>query len=343
MRNDNDNGNDNGMVRLVSHLGMIAVAGTLLGGLAEYHWIADIAVQLRVQYAILLLVSIATWAYQQSAFRLVVGLLALSVNLWFTVPYCVAPRASSHTTGDPARVDQPSLRLMIVNVLRTNQAIEETLQAVWEEDADFVFLMEVAPDWRPPLVESDKSYPFQHLMCREDYTGVAFLSRHRWHELKVVPAHAANSPLEIIFPLIVGQPAGFQLCVTHPLPPLGRQLTDLRDQQLRRLAERCRAIGAHSACLLAGDLNVTPWSPRFDDVLRAGHLADASRGYGISPTLTPLPTLLGGLKVDHVLVNDRVIVEDYRLKSIAHSDHRAVIIDFRVSEPASTDSESASD
>ena len=42
------------------------------------------------------------------------------------------------------------------------------------------------------------------------------------------------------------------------------------------------------------------------------------------------PTLLGGLKVDHVLVSRDVTVRDYSVRPCRHSDHTIVIVDFRI-------------
>ena len=92
-------------------------------------------------------------------------------------------------------------------------------------------------------------------------------------------------------------------------------------------------MSIESGTLLVGDFNLTPWSPRFRQMVDAGRLQDASLGYGISPTLTPLPTLMGGLKVDHVLVNSGIVIRNYQLKPCAHSDHRLVTVDFTVARP----------
>jgi endonuclease/exonuclease/phosphatase (EEP) superfamily protein YafD len=129
---------------------------------------------------------------------------------------------------------------------------------------------------------------------------------------------------------MAGQSQPFQLIATHPLPPISPGLTASRDSQLLTLAERCRS---NPPSLLVGDFNLAPWSPRFEPILKAGQLTDASLGYGLTPTLTPLPTLLGGLKVDHVLVSQDLTVRDYSVRPCRHSDHTIVIVDFRIESP----------
>lgn len=314
--------------RLVNLFGATAILGTLLGFGASHHWIADIAVQFRVQYLIMLLPAVAVWIGKRRVKLLIVGGLALAVNLWPITAYFNPNNRALPTTSKVARSDQISFRLLMMNVLRTNKNFQATLKEVVNENADFVFLMEVEPSWKSQLSELQVRYPYQKLLCRQDYTGVAFLSKHPWDDLEIVSVNdIANPPIDIRFSSLAGTTTGIRLIATHPLPPFGPRLTDSRDRQLNVLAKRFQADEAN---LLIGDFNLTPWSPRFRQVLEAGRLRDASLGYGISPTLIPLPTLMGGLKVDHILVNDRIHIRDYRLHSDAHSDHQRVIVEFEV-------------
>ena len=197
-------------------------------------------------------------------------------------------------------------------------------EEVLVENADFVYLMEVSPNWDRRLKDLVDRYPYQKRICRSDYTGVAFLSKHEWDQVEVVDTGDANPPLEITFSRL-DRHGDFRLIATHPLPPFGGPLTDSRDRQLVKLAERC-----HSSLpsLMVGDFNLTPWSPRFRRILQVGKLRDAALGFGVAPTLTPLPTLLGGMKVDHVLTHDDVAISDLRSEPSRYSDHCLVIVDF---------------
>ena len=316
------------VARLVNLFGWGSVFGTLLGFGASQYWIADIAAQFRVQYLCMLLPATALWMSRRRVKPLIVGGLALAVNLWPIIPYFVPPNRPAPTDSGIVRRGESSFRLVVLNVLRTNENFEATLEEVVDENADFIFLMEVQPAWKPQLEKLRDRYPYQKLLCRQDYTGVAFLSRHPWNDLEIVNVDdIGNPPIDITFPRLDSQLAGFRLIATHPLPPFGSRLTNSRDRQLNVLAKRFQS---DQAALLVGDFNLTPWSPRFHHVLEAGQLRDASLGYGIRPTLAPLPTLMGGLKVDHVLVNNRVIIGDYRLNSDAHSDHRRLVVDFGI-------------
>jgi len=315
------------IVRLINLFGLVAIAGTVLSLAASQHWIADVVVQFRVQYLMLLVPSVTLWVGKRFFKRAIVGGLALAANLWFVVPYYSPQDSTMTTTPAVPNSNQAALRLLVLNVLRTNEEIQATLEEVVDENADFLFLMEVSHDWNSHLQGLKDRYPHQQLICRDDYTGVAFLSKYPWRDVEIIDTGDANPPLDFIFSSVGDQTAGFRLIATHPLPPFGAELTDSRDRQLNTLAKRCQSS---LPTLMVGDFNLTPWSPRFRQVLDVGQLRDASQGYGISPTLTPLPTLMGGLKVDHVLANCRVTIRDFQLNSCLHSDHQRVIVDFHI-------------
>jgi len=306
---------------------MISLAGTGLGLLCEWFWIADLAAQLRVQYVLLLISALIPWGIERNYRWIGIAVVALILNLWPILPYWIAKPVARNSTALSAPADQKPLRLLLFNVLRTNTQIEATLAEVLHADADFVYLMEVAPIWQQPLEVLRDRYPFQKRICRDDYTGVAFLSRHPWESLEIVDTDAANPPLDLRFARLPGESKGFRLIVTHPLPPLGSDLTAARDRQLLTLARR---LSTEESCVMAGDFNLTPWSSRFTKILSAGQLRDGSMGFGIQPTLTPLPTLMGGLKVDHVFVNQGISIHKFQIGTSRYSDHEPVSVEFRI-------------
>ena len=84
--------------------------------------------------------------------------------------------------------------------------------------------------------------------------------------------------------------------------------------------------------MLAGDLNVTQFSPHFKNLLKTGKLKDSSRGFGYQPTWpAQLPLLnkisecpLFRIPLDHVLVSGDIQVRSVELLPSIGSDHLAV-------------------
>jgi endonuclease/exonuclease/phosphatase (EEP) superfamily protein YafD len=114
----------------------------------------------------------------------------------------------------------------------------------------------------------------------------------------------------------------------HPPPPKSAALAAERNLQLSRLAVMAR--GAPEPVVLCADLNVTPWTPFFGDLVRDSGLVDARRGRGIQPTWpTSLPPL-GRIPIDHCLVSPDLGVRDFRYGPGIGSDHLPVLLTVAV-------------
>jgi endonuclease/exonuclease/phosphatase (EEP) superfamily protein YafD len=103
-----------------------------------------------------------------------------------------------------------------------------------------------------------------------------------------------------------------------------------QDEQLDRAA-RLAAQAPAGGVVLLGDLNLTPWSPRFRDLLDDAGLRDASMQLPFEPTWrAPLPFL--GLAIDHVLTSPGLAVTCSRIGADVGSDHLPVIADIGIAE-----------
>ena len=78
--------------------------------------------------------------------------------------------------------------------------------------------------------------------------------------------------------------------------------------------------------VLAGDLNVTMWSPHYIDFIRTSGLTNARDGYGIGGTWPSIPLL--GLPIDHILTTKGSWIGDFRVHSGVGSDHLPVSVEL---------------
>jgi endonuclease/exonuclease/phosphatase family metal-dependent hydrolase len=114
----------------------------------------------------------------------------------------------------------------------------------------------------------------------------------------------------------------FSVHTTWPVAPAS---AGRRNEQLARLAEQARAVTL--PLVVVGDLNVTPFSPHFQQLLADGGLRSAADGFGWQPTW---PTFMppAGIQIDHALVNSRVAVEHFAQGSGTGSDHLPIVADL---------------
>lgn len=309
--------------RMIRVLGFISAVASIISLFATYHWVADMLTHLTVQYlALMAPATILLWRQK----RPVLCLLFLGLMGWHASkiwPYVVPNTAQTVKTVEP-KVH----RLALFNVLRTNERFSETLDELLSCDADIVYLMEVQPAWKAHLERVRTQYPYQEVVADLDYLGVALLSKIPWRDLEIVQLGYVSNPTYDVRLCVGDEPQDdIHLIATHPLPPFGEVLTVARDAQLSTLSAR-RVDGEPQ--VFCGDFNLSPWSPRFQALCHTSSLSDAALGYGLAPTLIPLPTVLGGVKVDHVLVNSRIQVHQYQVKRSSYSDHGIVLFDFSV-------------
>ncbi len=114
----------------------------------------------------------------------------------------------------------------------------------------------------------------------------------------------------------------------HTLPPSTAENARLRKRQLQELAARAR--GKSQPVVVCGDLNATPWSPWFADLLRDGGLRNSAQGRGLFgswPALLPAPLRI---PLDHCLVSPSIAVIDRRMGPRIGGDHLPVLVELSV-------------
>lgn len=125
----------------------------------------------------------------------------------------------------------------------------------------------------------------------------------------------------------------FTLVATHPPPPLTTELAGARNKQFKALASWLRQDSAPNKILI-GDLNVSPWSPWFKQLLSDANLRNAQQGKGYAGTFPTygLPSLLA-IPIDHTLVSPRIEVVERTVGPgySFGSDHRLVETRLRLS------------
>jgi endonuclease/exonuclease/phosphatase (EEP) superfamily protein YafD len=290
--------------------------------LAPYWWLADIVAQFAVQTIIVLAPAVLLAAVLRWWHVALMLAVPLAFNLWLTSGYW---SASGRTAGRAP--DAPPLRILSLNVLGDNPHFAQVLELIRETDADVVALQEVNSRWIDELSPLNSLYPHRHFEPHPGNFGIGLWSKTAWEDLDVQWfGHYELPTLHVRF-----RSSGdrlFEFVTTHPMPPTGRERSAMRNAQLLTLAS---SLDPTAPRIVAGDFNLTPWSPWFREFLRRGGLVDAGLGYGMKPSWHAFPTWLGGVRIDHVLVSPGWIVDNHQIGPDVGSDHRAVIVDLRAS------------
>ena len=160
---------------------------------------------------------------------------------------------------------------------------------------------------------------------REDNFGIALFSRLPMRDTKVT--YFGNAGVPSIVARGATRAAEIVIIATHPLPPVGTEHFDLRNEQLQHIAEYVRSV--KGPLILLGDLNTSPWSWHFKRFVQVSALVDSARGRGWQPTWpSMMPLLL--VPIDHALCTRDVVALSRETGASIGSDHYPLIVTFGI-------------
>ncbi len=309
------------MLVVLLHLGAFSsLALSLLGFLSGFGWPIELACHFRVQYFWGLLVVMLAFILLGRKWSAAICAIGALANFAMILPFYLGQGGS----GNPAN----SLRFVTLNVHTENHEYQKTIEFLAATDADLVLLLEVDRDWVKQLAALAELYPYQFIEARMDNFGVALFSKSELHNARMTEFGGSEVPT-VVAELKDRHGRSFRFIGTHPLPPVRRENSDLRNAQLKAIGNEIRNISALPT-LLAGDLNVTPWSSEFGALVERAELSDSAQGFGVQGTW-PVD-FFGFLRIpiDHVLYSAGIEIVDRRLGGDVGSDHLPVIVEFEV-------------
>lgn len=289
-------------------------AVSLLGLAGRLHWMLDLLTHFRVQYVQLALVlaGICLWMRLNKA---AIALILIGLfNYAYVYPLYL---------GRPEAPTEKPVRAMLMNLNASNGHTEQVLKTVGQFDPDILLLEEVTPKWAKELQALHGAYLHRLDGSQEGCFGIMLLSKYPMGHAEFIEIGDAGLPsirADIYLPEHV-----FTLIGTHPLPPVGRGYAMHRNNQLAALPELIKS--QTRPVLLIGDLNTSPWSPYFRDLLRDSGLKNSMKGFGFQPSW-PAQIRLLRIPIDHMLYADGITIHNRMVGGDVGSDHFPVIVDF---------------
>lgn len=228
--------------------------------------------------------------------------------------------------------EQPEARgqtitLMTANLLAGSSATDGIERIVRDNDVDVLAMQEVdAEAW---AILQDRGLtdelPYVINEVREGVAGAVLLSRWPLREREYGRGDERAPWPEAVVPR-----AGLVVRNVHPFPPIKPRQTKLWQKDLRSMPAARPAPGTNVRVLM-GDFNATLDHRDFRAVV-ARDYRDAGRttGNGLVPTWSANRVLT--LAIDHILVDSRIAVLDYKTFNLPRSDHNAVVARVRLPE-----------
>lgn len=302
--------------RVLLWLALAAFSVTGASWLARTAWLFELFTHFRFQLAAGAVLLLAAALVRRRARTAALALLVMLANGMPLLPYLSGGIAEAATTTPAA------LELMTANVHYRNADYAALLEQVRREDPDVLGLLEVDQRWLDALAPLEAEYRWRVQYPQPDPWGLALYSKLPVEELAVSPYREAGVNTAILVKVEVGD-TPVTLALAHVSAPTTPGKARLRNLQLGRLAELLS--DREGPRILAGDLNITPWSPYYQDLAAAAGLTNAARGVGYLPTW-PAGFNPFKIPIDHCLVSDEVRVVSFRTGATFNSDHLPVLV-----------------
>lgn len=229
-------------------------------------------------------------------------------------------------TSPPERKFSKHLSILQFNLWGGKNYDYGTIFKIIEKrNPDIIGFSEVTQTWEKTLTAKLKSkYPYfvTHDSKHEpQYGGVALFSRFPMENDKVeiyFKSQRARICADVQLP-------GKTLFVVLAHPKVPKPGTTFRNDEFVEIAEQIKA--QKLPAVLIGDLNCTPFSAYFDQLLKTASLKDSERGFGYQPTWSlhwPFPLF----PIDHLLhAKDFQTIKRETLSS-AGSDHFPLLVEL---------------
>ncbi len=296
-----------------------ACTATILGFAGHWLWSFDQVSHFRSQYFTILLVCVTFFIFTRFYFSAVLATGLALVNLSLLVPL--------YMPGSKTTTDRPNLRIVSANVYVENRERRQLNNLVENTNPDFLALFEVDHSWTAATEELAQRFKYSRVERTKGYFGIALFSQYPITHIEM-RKFGSYSQYAIIAHLTVNDKP-FHVIAAHVPAPIKKSYFDLRNEHLQELAST--AMELKGPVMLIGDLNITPWSPYFDDLLEQSNLVDGRKGFGIQATW-PVQFSLMQIPIDHCLVSPSINIQQWSRGPDIGSDHYPIIVDFALQQ-----------
>lgn len=299
-----------GLARWLVGLAVVFVCAVSVAAFFEGRgWLLHLTVHFPIQLAALAAGLLVLTVVMRMRLAAILTGLCLIVQIPALIWTFVPPQSVEADTTRAVTITTMNVNLVALNP----RAFTDYLN---QSNPDFLLLQD-AEGLDPGLVRL-LSERFGHFSSSEHFKprGKVLFSRQPITDFRRVPI-ADSSDYYVYDVTLDGQP--LMLANVHTPNPTNKQSYLVRNAVFASLAEWAQSQSG--PVVIAGDLNSTPWSSQFQDLVAQSGLKPVDQGQGLTGTW---PSFLGrfGLPIDHILVPENVAVAEVSVGPDLGSDHR---------------------
>ncbi len=260
---------------------------------------------------------------QYSAGAIILFILSLCFKAWLATALSVLCFGISFIelknllpAQQPPMPDAPKLKLLQVNVLKSNRTPELLRNLIAKEQPDIVTCCEVNPDFAAMLQGLKNVYPHQLVTTGTNSYRVAVISKLPFLKIEQAAFGGARTEAIVFRVELGGKP--IDAVSLHPYTP--NENIKKRDDEFAAIAARFSAERPERL-FLTGDFNATPWCPAMKQLTKTLGLRNARERRGINTSWPAMLPFLFRIPIDHVLVSANLGVASFGTGPDVASDH----------------------
>ncbi|MFG0247466.1 MAG: endonuclease/exonuclease/phosphatase family protein [Phycisphaeraceae bacterium JB051] len=315
---------DVSLLGLLQVIGVLPFIATFLGFFGGLHWTLDLLAHFRFQYLIVLTVVCLLLVYLKHRRLAALYLIGVVVNLLTVLPMY-------WPTLDAMDATKPQLTIMHFNVHVGNKDYDGMAQYISESKRDIVFIQEL----HHRMDERLRQMPDYTMICstpRYDSFGIGMLIRNdaglTVDQTQCEDITQGRAQVPAITAHLTWEDQPLAIMSLHTLPPYKSSYAIVRDTQLMEAAHWINAQTMPT--VLIGDLNATPWSNGFRQMIYKTGLHNSAQGYGVGASWPADGGPIGKIPIDHCLTTDTLIVTDRSLGQSHGSDHLPLMVSLQM-------------
>lgn len=245
-------------------------------------------------------------------------------QLWWIWPYS---RLHGHEVKKVRNATKDRrVRIMVANVLMSNDRTDLLLEILRKSDPDIVVLLETNAWWESRLAVLDADYPHCLKCPLENKYGMHLYSRLPLHDAQI------RFLVEPDFPsmhALVTLPSGdrFRLHALHPAPPSPTENETSRERDAELVMVGKKAAKSALPVIVTGDMNDVAWSATTRLFRKVSGLLDPRIGRGMFNTFHAGHTFMRW-PLDHLFHSCHFTLVDIRRLEYFGSDHFPILVEL---------------
>ncbi|MFK7805315.1 MAG: endonuclease/exonuclease/phosphatase family protein [Anaerolineae bacterium] len=311
----------------VSGAAFLVLLLSLGGFVPQLHWSIGWYSNPRPHFLFVSACALIWLAYQKKWKLACMPSAAFLINLVVLLPFFLPNLSQNNDLG---------LQTLSILHLNTNKGAAD-LETLSRYPADILFLQEITPELEAQLESELPDYQIALSHPLSTTQGITMLVnktspfKTEFHTVRHLPWYNYR-PLITTKLELNGK--RLHLMSLHTSRPFQGHADLFQQLEVDAAAEwsRIEQDFGHEVVLI-GDLNLTPWSTRYKQLLEASQTQDSMRGFGIQNSWTEIVPQWLGLPIDHALVSEGLLVLERQTAPVAGSDHGLLFVKLTTNHP----------